>query len=282
MKIFNQMNLVFLFTIILLGSLSAQGNLDGKKYSEIIPNHTDLRIIHSPIIDEDYFLYIKLPRDYNQTDKNYPVVYLLDGDIAFTLAWSSVRYLQYGKHVPDVIIVGVGYGSLLSSKERNMRERDYTVSELERWEGSGGGKKFVEFMKSRIIPYIDSEFRTNPKLRVLNGYSLGGLIVLYTYLTENSLFSGYIAGSPYISSDVDLLSGFVQKNSSLLINSKAKLFISYGELEEKEKYGIPIENIFDELSLKKIGGIKKRVFEDGTHFTCPSEAMVYGLKYIFE
>lgn len=262
--------------------ISAQSKIQTKEYSDIVPNHTELRVLKSKIIDEEYFLYLKLPRDYSQTNKSYPVIYLLDGDISFTMAWSNVRYLQYGRHVPDVIIVGVGYGSLLSSDEKNMRERDYTISELERWEGSGGGKKFVEFIKSELIPYIDSEFRTNPEQRVLNGYSLGGLITLYTFLTDSNLFSGYIAGSPYISTDVDLLSGLAKKKSSTPNNSKIKLFISYGELEEREKYGIPIENIFDELSLKKIGGIKKRVFENGTHFTCPSEAMVYGLKYIFE
>lgn len=282
MKISQKLWIIIIIVMSNVIHVSAQSKIQANEYSDIVPNHTEFRVLKSKIIDEEYFLYLKLPRDYSQTNKSYPVIYLLDGDISFTMAWSNVRYLQYGRHVPDVIIVGVGYGSLLSSDEKNMRERDYTISKLEQWEESGGGKKFVEFIKSELIPYIDSEFRTNPEQRVLNGYSLGGLIALYTFLTESSLFRGYIAGSPYISPDLDLLSGLVKKKSSTPNTSKIKLFISYGELEEKEKYEIPIENIFDELSLKKIGGIKKRVFENGTHFTCPSEAMVYGLKFIFE
>lgn len=263
-------------------SIFAQSNSGNKIYSEIVPNHTELRILHSDLVDDDFFLYIKLPGEYENSSKTYPVIYLLDGDIAFTMAWSTVRYLQYGKDLPDVIIVGIGYGSLLSSNEQNMRERDYTISKLERFEVSGGGQKFLDFLKTDLIPYVDSEFRTNPKSRILNGYSLGGLLTLNIYLTENNLFSGYIAGSPYISSDIEFLKETLKNNAEIIKNSNNKLFISYGELEEQSQYRNPIDQIVTKMYELNIMEIKKHVFENGSHFTCPSEAMVYGLKYIFE
>lgn len=257
---------------------------DTVKYSNIIPNHTEMRSIHSDIVNDDYYLYIKLPKDYNETDERYPVIYLLDGDIAFTMAWSTVRYLQYGKQVPDVIIVGIGYGSLLSSDEENMRDRDYTISKLPGSDISGGADNFLKSLKSEMIPFIDSLYRTKPKERILNGYSLGGLITLYALLTKGELFNGYIAGSPYLSLDKDLLQKLMSIPSGKLKNSKAKLFISYGELEDKELYADPINEFIKNLSKNGFNKsqVHKRVFKAGTHFTCPSEAMVYGLKYLFE
>lgn len=285
MKKYFLMLTILISLTFLSTSLFAQEEVeDTIKYSSIIPNHTELRSIHSDIVNDDYYLYIKLPKDYNETDERYPVIYLLDGDIAFTMAWSTVRYLQYGKQVPDVIIVGIGYGSLLSSEEENMRDRDYTISKLPGNDISGGAGNFLKSLKSEIIPFIDSLYRTNPKKRILNGYSLGGLITLYAFLTEGELFNGYIAGSPYLSLDKDLLQKLMNIPSMKLKNLKVKLFISYGELEDKELYADPINEFIKNLNKNgfKKSLIYKQIFEGGTHFTCPSEAMVYGLKYLFE
>ena len=280
----------FLFALLIsvlfcsLSTFAQDVNINLDSNSEIIPNYTELRVIHSKIIDDDYYLYIKLPKNYEETNNTYPVIYLLDGDIAFTMAWSTVRYLQYGKHLPEVIIVGIGYGSLLSSDEENMRERDYTISELADRKNSGGGENFLNFLKTELIPYIDSEYRTNPKERVINGYSFGGLLVMYSFIKEHDLFSGYVAGSPYLSTDVEYLQKLLIEKSEIMKNSKAKLFISYGELEDEKKYSKPINRIVEYLSEIQFDetNIQKRIFEGGSHFTCPSEAMVYGLKFLFE
>ncbi|MCK5455876.1 MAG: alpha/beta hydrolase [Melioribacteraceae bacterium] len=275
---------IVFFTLFSICTFAQTENKNDSKFSKVIPNHTELRIIHSKIIDDDYYLYIKLPSSYNDSDKTYPVIYLLDGDIAFTMAWSTVRYLQYGKHLPEVIIVGIGYGSLLSSAEENMRERDYTISKLADRKNSGGGENFLNFLKTELIPYIDSEYRTNPQERVINGYSFGGLLVMYSFIKEHDLFSGYVAGSPYLFPDKEYLQELLVKSSNQLKNSKAKLFISYGGLEDEKKYSKPINRIVEYLSEIQFDetNIQKRIFEGGSHFTCPSEAMVYGLKFIFE
>ena len=280
----------FLFALLIsvlfysLSTFAQDVNINLDSNSEIIPNYTELRVIHSKIIDDDYYLYIKLPKNYEETNNTYSVIYLLDGDIAFTMAWSTVRYLQYGKHLPEVIIVGIGYGSLLSSDEENMRERDYTISELTDRKNSGGGENFLKFLKTELIPYIDSEYRTNPLERVINGYSFGGLLVMYSFINEHDLFSGYVAGSPYLSTDVEYLQKLLIEKSEIMKNSKAKLFISYGELEDEKKYSKPINRIVENLSEIQFDetNIQKRIFEGGSHFTCPSEAMVYGLKFLFE
>ena len=289
---FNMMNyknnkvllLTMFFLFYSLNSFAQPKTNSNKINNEIIPNYTELKIIHSNIVDDDYYLYVKLPKNYDETNKSYPVIYLLDGDIAFTMAWSTVRYLQFGKHLPDVIIVGIGYGSLLSSDEENMRERDYTISKISDRENSGGGGNFLKFLKTELLPFVDSEYRTNPNERVINGYSYGGLFTMYAFLNEHKLFNGYIAGSPYLARDKEYFFEQMKESADILKNSNAKLFISYGSLESEDSYAIPINELVS--SLNKIGfhrsNFKMRVFEGGSHFTCPSEAMVYGLKYLFE
>ena len=274
--------IIFLFFSV--GTFAQQINVSDNSNAQVVPNYTEMKVIKSNINNDNYFLYVKLPKNYDEKEKSYPVIYLLDGDIAFTMAWSTVRYLQFGKHLPDVIIVGIGYGSLLSSDEENMRERDYTISKIIGREISGDGEKFLKILKTELIPFVDSEYRTNPDERILNGYSYGGLFTLYAFLNEHNLFNGYIAGSPYLSRDVGDLQKLLIEKSEILKNSKAKLFISYGSLEDEQLYMEPINKIvqsLDKINFKH-SNIKKRVFEGGSHFTCPSEAMVYGLKYLFE
>ena len=286
MKAINYKELIFIPVFFFLSlSISAQPeNILKENYSEIVPNHTELKIIHSKIIDDDFYLYIKLPNDYKESSKTYPVIYLLDGDIAFTMAWSIVRYLQYGRHVPDVIIVGIGYGSLLSSSEQNMRERDYSISRLEGRSFGGGGEDYLNFLKAELIPFIDSNYRTKPGVRILNGYSLGGLFTLYTFLKQNELFSGYVAGSPYISNDKEELLQLEKNARDVLKSSDTNLFISYGELEDKNFYVNPIDQFVEKLISSSYDGIRidKHVFEGGSHFTCPSEALTYGLISVFK
>ena len=279
-------SLVYYIILLFISTGTFAQQIDQSDYtnSQVVPNYTEMKVIESKIINDNYYLYIKLPKNYDETDKAYPVIYLLDGDISFTMAWSVVRYLQFGKHLPDVIIVGIGYGSLLSSDEENMRERDYTISKIDGRENSGGGDNFLKFLKTELIPFVDSEYRTDPDDRILNGYSFGGLLTMYAFLNEHDLFSGYIAGSPYLSSDKEHLKKIIIENSEILKNSKAKLFISYGSLEDDILYRNPIIEIVQSLDKVNFNrtNIKKQEFIGGSHFTCPSEAMVYGVKYLFE
>jgi hypothetical protein len=59
----------------------------------------------------EYQVKIRLPEDYANTTKLYPVLYLLDGDHAFAMATDIVQYLIYGQHIPDLIIASPAYDS---------------------------------------------------------------------------------------------------------------------------------------------------------------------------
>jgi predicted alpha/beta superfamily hydrolase len=251
---------------------------------DVILNYSTVHVFYSENVEDSFYIYLKLPKNYNsETDKNYPAVFLLDGDISFPIAYSVVRYLQYGKYVPDVIIVGIGYGGLIDGSKSSKRERDYTISQLERSEESGGAENFLSFLKDELIPFLESEYRMGVKNRTLSGHSLAGLFILNTLFSEPHLFENYIASSPYTLFDVDHLLSLEAQNNSEIADADCRLFISFGEKEE-EKYHIPNTIIVNQL--KRRGSdyldLKFRIFKEGVHFSTPAEAMSYGLMHSFK
>jgi pimeloyl-ACP methyl ester carboxylesterase len=50
---------------------------------------------------------------------------------------------------------------------------------LDRPVKTGGGGKFLSFLKQELIPLIDQTYRADPNGRVLVGHSYGGLFALY-------------------------------------------------------------------------------------------------------
>ncbi len=273
----------YLYTLLLaaliMGCKVNEENLPTQKNQEIITKYTEVKEIISQEVDDTFYVYIRLPKNYVEENKRYPVLYLLDGDISFNMATSIVRYLQFGKDVHDLIIVAPAYGTLLNDSETNFRERDYTISEVERWSGSGGAANYLNFLKKELIPLIDSSYRTNNE-RILNGYSIRRICLLYLHsLNEPNIFGSYIAGSPFLINDLDIL--IAKSNDILGFNQNKKLFITVGELEDIEIYHKPINSLFEALKNKNGFKVKFTEFKNGTHFTCPSEALAYGLKFIF-
>jgi len=245
--------------------------------------NTQVKIFHSQIIEDDFYLYISFPDDYDKSDKKYPVLYLLDGDVTFGMAASIARYLQFGNTIPELIIVGIGYGTLKKS-EGNMKSRDYTISPKRGRSGTGGAPKFREFLKEELIPYIENTYRSIPDERTISGYSLGSLFAIYTLFTEPGLFNNYIIGSPHLSWDEYRIFTIQEEAFEKMDDIEAKVFISVGSEEDEEKYFNPIDEmvtLIDEKGYESLT-METKVFDGGTHLICPPEALVYGLVSVFK
>jgi predicted alpha/beta superfamily hydrolase len=245
--------------------------------------NTQVKIFQSKIIEDNFYLYISLPDDYDKSDKNYPVLYLLDGDVAFGMATSIARYLQFGNTIPELIIVGIGYGAL-KKNEGNMRSRDYTISPKGGRTGTGGAPKFREFLKEELIPYIENTYRANPEERTISGYSLGSLFAIYTLFTEPDLFNHYIIGSPHLSWDEYRIFTVQEEAFEKMDDIEAKVFISVGSEEDEEKYFNPIDEMVTLIDDKGYESLEMetKVFDGGTHLICPPEAIAYGLVSVFK
>lgn len=136
------------------------------------------------------------------------MLYLLDGDAHFHSVTGLLQILGTGVNgtyvVPEMIVVAI---------PNTDRTRDLTPTNAMTapdgkpqpgFKTSGGGPNFLTFLKSELIPRIDSSYRTDP-YRVLVGHSFGGITALYALYTTPETFNAYVAIDPSLWWDDRLL-----------------------------------------------------------------------------
>jgi predicted alpha/beta superfamily hydrolase len=263
--------LVLTTTTLFLDVKSQTISGDINKQSSLLYNITE-QYIYSESVNDTFRILISLPDNYSSTDKKYPVLYVLDGDIAFGMAASIVRYLQIGDNIPELIIVGIGYGSLDKSAGEK-RRRDYRPTP------TGGAQDFLMFLEEELIPYIDNNYRTVPGDRAINGYSIGGLFGLYTLFTKPEIFNRYIIGSPSLSWDDYSIFKFEENSPDKISDKKLNIFISVGSEESDEKYFNPIDKLVTQIQERNYSGVnlQAKVFDGSTHLMGPPESLTHGL-----
>ena len=147
------------------------------------------RVLQSRILEEDRELMIALPDGYEAGEtKAYSLFIVLDARGNFNATASMLQNLARARVVPPMIVVGI--------KNTN-RWRDLTPVFWNGMDvpGTGGGDDFMSFLKSELIPYVESNWRTNG-FRVFSGHSLGGLTALNILFEQPELLDAYIAISP--------------------------------------------------------------------------------------
>ena len=245
--------------------------------------NTQVKKFQSVSVEDDFYIYISLPQSYEATDKHYPVLYILDGDMTFGMAVGIARYLQLGGNIPELIIVGIGYGTL-KKEEGNMRQRDYSPTEKSGKEGiTGGAPDFLNFLTYELFPHIDSTYRTDKNNKAVFGYSMAGLFCFYTLFNEPETFNRYIIGSPYLLWDNGVIFDEEERAAIKFTDLDARIFISVGSEESTEKYFNPIDELVTILEEREYEGLilETKVFDGGTHLICPPEALSYGLISVF-
>ena len=171
MKTSKAINLVLTTMLVMIFSNSALGQKLEPKERITEPDH----VISSELLGKDYQLYMSFPKNYsNQDTISYPVLYVLDGRIAFpSIAGTKDALDLFGDQIEDVIIVGIGSG-LDTRGWFISRTYDYTTSidtAYDRYserirdlpEGtfnSGGAEDFLNCLKTEIIPFVDEHYKT--------------------------------------------------------------------------------------------------------------------------
>ena len=167
------------------GSDGAASSLAGTVQATSLPARSNATV---------YPLNIYLPPDLAAIRASVPVIYLLDGDSRFPAAVDVVERTQ-----ARVVVVGIA--------NEAMRNRDY-VPPNSCTPGGGGEGAYLDFIRSDLIPFIESSFGGDPQRRILLGHSHGGSFVLYALFNEapaRRLFASYLAAD----SSIDCMSGTV-------------------------------------------------------------------------
>lgn len=144
--------------------------------------------IDSELLEGQREVLVSLPSDYeSESVEAYPVLYVLDADSEFLHSVAAVRYLgENANSIPDFIVVGI-----LHIRRGDEMRPTFPAS----GESNPQEQLFREHIADELIPFIDSNFRTEP-FRVIAGHSLGGLFVLNTLQETPTAFHAHIASSP--------------------------------------------------------------------------------------
>ena len=266
---------LLLFMALCIPSLSSAADT---KFLQGLRN-TNYTKIESKGLERPFHIYVSLPDNYDaESDKTYPTIYLLDGGALFPLIAAYSRYLHFGEEIPDVIIVGISYGSLTFSGG-NYRSTDYTAkaSNVSYW---GGAAKFSQFLSSELFPMIERDYQSDASRRVVFGQSLGGQFALYAAQNEPTLFWGHIASNPALHQNLPFYLKPI--NSSPNQSTKPKLFVSSGSLDDP-LFREPAVAWIKHWTAQKMmpWQLKTMTLEGHSHMSTPPVAFREGMAWLF-
>jgi predicted alpha/beta superfamily hydrolase len=150
--------------------------------------------VRSERLRREFHVLIRLPRDYSESGRDYPMVVLLDGGILFPMLAPYQLMMEVQGSADEVIVVGVSYGGLGYSNG-NLRSTDFTAPSPT-VEHYGGAAAYQAFLADTLLPRLLSDYRVDPAKTLLMGQSLGGQFAIHAALTRPELFSTFVAVNP--------------------------------------------------------------------------------------
>ncbi len=257
--------------------------LNSKKVSI---SNTEHFTIKSSFVNDSFSIRVALPKKYD-INKKYPAIYLTDANIFFAMVSDIAWLLQFGKEIPEVIVVGIGY----ISEEHHLesRNRDLLPTNNGNLDSSGRAKEFLGFIEKELKPYIGKHYSIDPHDSTLAGDSYGGLFGLYVLFNSPTSFNRYIIGSPSIYWDNCIIFDHEKKYSEQNSDLTAKVFLSAGDLEAiyEPAFAGMLSNVVklnETLTWRKYYGLDlvSHIFHNETHMSVIPGTMSRGLREVFK
>lgn len=134
--------------------------------------------IAAPQLDTLKTIWVYLPKNYQNSEKRYPVIYMHDAQNLFDASTSYVGEWQIDEYMDKLtnnesIIIGIEHG--------NEKRIDELTPYIHEKYGGGKGEAYLTFIKNTLKPHIDVVYKTKPDAAntTIFGSSLGGLISFY-------------------------------------------------------------------------------------------------------
>lgn len=233
------LNLGFLILFQFLGNAQINETKQFLKKVGIIDS------LYSEVLQENREIFIQLPHNYNQeNNKNYPVVYILDGEVLLSPV-DNFQSFYSGGFTPEMILVGIS-----NAKHRT---RDLTISKITEKFGmpfndeNGGAEKFIEFMETELIPFVENKYDVT-NYRTLIGHSYGGLFTIHTLINHPYLFTNYLAIDPSLDWDHQILLNEAHNKLSNQNFKGKSLFMSLNGQLNMQNPKVTIENVMKDTT----------------------------------
>ncbi len=213
---------LILYFILLLTYCQSNICLAQQKYGDLVIG--DKIHFDSKILNERKTIVVIPPYNYkDMPEEKFPVVYVLDvGNNLFATFGIINYYSVVLKTLPPMILVGI-----VSSD----REKDYLPSPSKECPTGGGADKFLKFISSELVSFIDSAYPAAFD-RCIIGHSAGGLFAIYALENQPDLFNSFICIDPSLWYDdqsyVKKIPNFMKNHK----NIKKSIFISLSNEKE--------------------------------------------------
>jgi predicted alpha/beta superfamily hydrolase len=220
----------------------------------------ELTSIKSTILKETREIQIYLPPSYN-SQKKFPVLYVLDGQRYFLNGISFQQNLTWQHVVPEFIVVGIPTDN---QKRRNLFFQNST--------------KFIQFLEKELIPKINSTYKTSDE-SIYFGWEMAAGLGFEILASKTNLFSGYLLSSPtHLTKERELS---LQRMLSTKVHSTYRI---YSTLGQKENWAAQSMELLD--SIFKTYTSKNRIWKynlskTDNHYTTPLTTINEGLKLFF-
>lgn len=176
--------------------------------------------LQSKVLKKTIPLSIHLPKNYDNSKKTYPVVYMLGSDYRarFAMLASTLDYMGGGQ-IPEIILIGIDLSEGNHILLPTWKNEDTTIPD-----------NYINFLETELIPYVDNNYRSAP-FKVLFGGSNSGFFCIYTLLNNPLLFNGYFASSPSLRITPTLLQQKIKSGPLKTLTENRFLHIIYSDDE---------------------------------------------------
>ena len=240
---------LFFLTINLLSSQ----NLDSLYVSRV--NDTIL----SKYLNEKRAIEIQLPRSYEiASDKNYPLMIVLDGDYMFNIVSGSVDYLSYWGDIPENLVVGIN--------QKDTRFQDSSVFDNITHTPISSTASFYDFIVNELIPYFSKNYRVS-SFKVIVGQERTANFANFFLLKNDPQIRGVISISPKISENMNrYLNENLSKTNSKIVYT---LSSSKRDFESIFKNVSELTASLDSIENKNLR-FESLIFDKENHYVLPS------------
>ena len=240
---------LFFLTINLLSSQ----NLDSLYVSRL--NDT----IISKYLNEKRAIEIQLPRSYEiASDKNYPLMIVLDGDYMFNIVSGSVDYLSYWGDIPENLVVGIN--------QKDTRFQDSSVFDNITHTPISSTASFYDFIVNELIPYFSKNYRVS-SFKVIVGQERTANFANFFLLKNDPQIRGVISISPKISENMNrYLNENLSKTNSKIVYT---LSSSKRDFESIFKNVSELTASLDSIENKNLR-FESLIFDKENHYVLPS------------
>lgn len=225
--------------------------------AQVAENHVGFNHqIYAQSLGDSLQIQVYLPAGYDQSNKTFPTLYLLDGQRFFLYSASLIETYQQYDLTPEFIVVGI------------------TTNYPKRF-GYFSNKRdlFIAFMKTELLPLIDETYKVSDE-RLLFGWEYGGSLAFHILHSDQGLFNGYLMASPFpVIDEVDQLAQVEFQDRSIYFSvSPDEFAVNHG-----------VNKLDSLLSTGNIEGLNwsfSKLSEE-VHRSTPYPTLYHGVKHYF-